>query len=94
MNRMLQSAPGPNGKPSARTFTPAEIAAAKRLKVVYSARDGGLIGPLFWAISDYWPEALRRVRTEAELDMKAAELLLAAVEREWHKEGAATEEEA
>lgn len=79
--KRLQSAVGVGGRRSHRSYTPAEVAAAKRLGFVHgSPRKDRLGGPIFWATGPSWlDKARQRVKDSA--------LVLAAMEREWGKEG-------
>lgn len=79
-DKMLSSGPAPGtGHRSPRTFTRAEIAAARRLDLVHGSESRDeLGGGLFWATGDYWPNAVRATLADFEL-------VLAAMDREWPK---------
>lgn len=67
----------PDGSQSKRSYTRAELAAARRQGFLNKK---GLGGPMFWAMGDWWPNAARQAA-------KDYAIINAAIEREWAKEG-------
>jgi len=48
-------------------------------------------GPIFWGTGDFWPSRLAELQAKAQQAVEDCELVIAALEREWHKEGTASE---
>lgn len=80
-DEMIRSGPGAGGRRSYRTYTRAEVAAARRLKLAHGReKHDQLEGPIYWATGSHYPRAVKRLAADAAL-------VLAAIEREWPKEG-------
>lgn len=71
----------PTGRRSRRTYTHKEIAAARRLGLVNgSQKDDTMNGPMFFGTGDYYPNQIEQLASDAAI-------VLAAIKREWPKEG-------
>lgn len=75
----LTSAPGPARRPSNRTYTRQEVAAARRLGLAHG-RASALGGPIFWATGDHCPKLVAKGLSDHRIVAEA-------IEREWGKEG-------
>lgn len=73
--RKLHSKPGASGKISPRTYTKAEVSAAKRIHLAHGNLSS-LGGPIFWASGDYVPNHVRQMLADYQLVNEA-------IEREW-----------
>ena len=79
MSDLLVSKVGPAGIRSPRSYTPAEVAAARRRGLAHGKRvTDELSGPIFWATGDWTPNEVRAALADYELLAKA-------IEREWGK---------
>lgn len=79
-DELIFSGLGPGGRQSPRSYTRAEIAAARRHGFVRGKESlGTLGGPLYWAAGDAYPRDIRQAAADYVL-------LATAVEREWGRE--------
>ncbi|GAA2180925.1 hypothetical protein GCM10009785_13710 [Brooklawnia cerclae] len=76
-NERLRSGPIDHGLRSPRTYTHAEVAAAKRCGLIKGKESmDSLGGALFWASGDYLPKYVQQAAADYEL-------LASAIAREW-----------
>lgn len=85
LDRYLRSPiAGGSGVYSPREYSGAEIAAARRLKMVEGKHDT-LRGAMFWATGDWHLRNLAKFEEEALQRLKDIELIREAIDREWDK---------